>query len=1197
MTQSKRRSPPHHVSLSHLARDFASPPHASRPIAWWMLNGDLKPDVMRWQLERFAEYGFGGYATYPYRGLTVPYHSDEWWAATGSMLESSRDLGLDAWIFDDFNWPSGHCAGYVLRDQPWLRAVVLRHYEGAAEPDREIALAIDGDVLAVVLEAGGTVSPIADWALETLPEETRLHWRNRTGKPGRIHVMARAPRRVTYFFAHGAPWALGPDKAWGHLDLLNPDGIRTALRYTQEQYAARFPEMLGATIKGFFTDENVLTGGGLPYTAGIEDEFARRYRYDLRPRLHELFIDTGDYLKVRYDYWRIAADWIAAHYYQPYRDWCDDHGLALIGHLCGEEGVGGNVGLNADVFEAGRRLTHPGMDMLYGVTGYDASDKWNRPGNHYADADIRSFHMTMKLAQSTAKHAGAPRMFDEAFCCEDYAANPQGLKRSCNYYAAFGVSQLLISDFNYSHAGIRKRRGGSKCFGTPWNRFYRHLTDYIARLSVFAAAGNAKADIGILYPRATAWCHRLGEELGVIDGLLYGLHDALIRSHWQFDFVYEQLLEKARVTEGRLRLRSEQYRVLIAPGCKALTEATMSKLEQFVEAGGVLLVMPPFGEESPDCPEVAARAEKLLQRETCMMWRLPEDLAAACAACDETFGRWLTKPLSLEGDRSREMVVAHRALRGADAFLVANMSDDEIEVRVSGDPQRRWELWDLETGGRAAAAIPCGMRFAPAEAVVLCARGRSARERAAASSAALGSVALLVPFTPPVPLALSRVEGSGVEGSAVEGAKEAPRPMRLIQTLSGPWRFSLSRFLDYGNTPKRCTGVERTSSGRVRHRYAVLRKGAFGALRHQRLSADAKDSIEGKNQFRLDARIRYDLDDAGLAQHWERSSGDDWEPLLEHVSSRDLDARFVPAYWLRAAFDVEHLPDDLELVVDSNLVTHVFVNQREATGASPAMLWHLENRAYGVRDMVHPGANDVTLRCKTEPLNLERICNVPATPVVLTGSFSVSGDALEAPRATMPAGPWHENGYPHFAGTAVYETEFAWHGAAGFLGLRSFSEGGSPLSPPGSAGVSPAPSVRGPYSLLPTPYSSEPALSGAKGAAPWPSKPRLSRLPRAESRGAQSRGRSGPGCESNIVHLDLGKVGDVAEVWLNDACLGARLWKPYRFDVTRALREGRNTLRIAVTSGIGNLLPYGYTDQLVPGPVPYGLLEPPRFVA
>jgi hypothetical protein len=1014
--------------IAKLTQDFASPPHQYRPIAWWMLNGDLKPETMRWQLEKFAAYGFSGYATYPYRGLLVPYHSEEWWRAVASMLESSSELGLDAWLLDEFNWPSGHCAGYVLRDQPWLRNVVLRRYEGAAEPGGDIALAIDGEVLAVIFEIAGEISPIADWMLETLPEETRVHWHNRTGKTGRLHVITRAPRRVTYYFAHGAPWALGSDQAWGHLDLLNPDGIRAALRYTQEQYAARFPEMLGTTIKGFFTDENVLSGGGLPYTQGIEDEFARRYGYDLRPHLHELFINRGDYLKLRYDYWRIAADWIGAHYYQPYRDWCDRHGVCLIGHLCGEESIGSNVTLNADVFEAGRRLTYPGVDMLYGVTPYDSRDKWNQPGNHCADTDPRAFHLTMKLAQSTAKHAGAKRMFNEAFCCEDYAASPQNLKRSCNYYAALGVSHLLVADFNYSHAGIRKRRGGSKCFGTPWNRFYRQITDYIARLSVFAAAGSPPADIGILYPRATAWTGPDGEILGKLDGLLYSLLDALMRSHWQFDFVYEQLLEQAQVADGRLRVPAEAYRVLIAPGCKVLTEATLSKLEQFVDAGGVLLVMPPFGEESPDCAAVVERAATLLKADTCAAWPLPEgDTAAARQLCDRTLGQWLHKPLSLDGDGAAEMVVSRRKVGGTDLFLLANMGGRQIEVKVSGAAHnKQWALWNLENGGQAPLACPTILSFAPGEAALLC-----AEETAACSPK---------------------------EGRPPRRAREP----ESLTTISGPWRFSL----------------------------------------------------EGKNQFRLDPRIRYDEMDIGLDQKWERSCDTEaWEPLERHAAPRELDAKFLPAYWLRATFDVEHLPEDLELAVDSDLVTHVFVNQRQVTDSSPVLLWHGENRAYPVRDLVRPGANEVTLRCRTEKLNLERICNMPATPIVLTGSFSVEGTTVAAPREKMAAGPWHENGYPHLAGTAIYETEFPWQG---------------------------------------------------------------------EARG--------------IVCLELGKVGDVAEVKLNGTPIGCRLWQPYRFDITHALREGDNALTIAVTSGIGNLLPYGYTDQLVPGPVPYGLLEAPRLI-
>jgi biotin synthase len=71
-------------------------------------------------------------------------------------------------------------------------------------------------------------------------------------------------------------------------------------------------------------------------------------------------------------------------------------------------------------------------------------------------------------------------------------------------------------------------------------------------------------------------------------------------------------------------------------------------------------------------------------------------------------------------------------------------------------------------------------------------------------------------------------------------------------------RGTLSRFSDYGSIPKRCTGIERTlrrsrvspeprstrpTSGRVWRGCAALRKGAVGALRHQRSSADAKHSI------------------------------------------------------------------------------------------------------------------------------------------------------------------------------------------------------------------------------------------------------------------------------------------------------------------------------------------------------------------
>ena len=50
--------------------------------------------------------------------------------------------------------------------------------------------------------------------------------------------------------------------------------------------------------------------------------------------------------------------------------------------------------------------------------------------------------------------------------------------------------------------------------------------------------------------------------------------------------------------------------------------------------------------------------------------------------------------------------------------------------------------------------------------------------------------------------------------------------------------------------------------------------------------------------------------------------------------------------------------------------------------------------------------------------------------------------------------------------------------------------------------------------------------------------------------------------------LDLGQVGEVAEVWLNGTSLGVRINAPYKFSLLPALRKGENELEIRV---VGNL--------------------------
>lgn len=58
--------------------------------------------------------------------------------------------------------------------------------------------------------------------------------------------------------------------------------------------------------------------------------------------------------------------------------------------------------------------------------------------------------------------------------------------------------------------------------------------------------------------------------------------------------------------------------------------------------------------------------------------------------------------------------------------------------------------------------------------------------------------------------------------------------------------------------------------------------------------------------------------------------------------------------------------------------------------------------------------------------------------------------------------------------------------------------------------------------------------------------------------------------EGERIYLDLGNIGKVAEVWWNDKPLGITWTKPYRFDITDAIKKGQNQLKIEVSNTWSN---------------------------
>ncbi len=67
------------------------------------------------------------------------------------------------------------------------------------------------------------------------------------------------------------------------------------------------------------------------------------------------------------------------------------------------------------------------------------------------------------------------------------------------------------------------------------------------------------------------------------------------------------------------------------------------------------------------------------------------------------------------------------------------------------------------------------------------------------------------------------------------------------------------------------------------------------------------------------------------------------------------------------------------------------------------------------------------------------------------------------------------------------------------------------------------------------------------------------------------------------MFIDLGKVCHVAEVWINGQSVGSRMWGPYVFDISAAIKSGKNEIRVRVANLINN----SYGDMQ-----PSGLMGP-----
>jgi len=338
-----------------LQQEFKNPGSLFRGAPFWAWNGKLEPDELRRQIRLMKEMGLGGFFMHSRVGLDTPYLSDEWFNCVRACCEEAEKLGMKAWLYDEDRWPSGAAGGLVTKDLKYrARSLVM---EKLADPRK---LKWTKDIVAVF---AGRVAGTSARGLRRILSK----------KPIRL-----SPGETLLVFSVKINECSSWFNGYAYLDTLNPEAVQRFIKVTYDAYRKKVGARFGKSVPGIFTDEpyqgNHLfsedwekTGRvSCPWTGKLPLEFKRRYGYELKERLPEIFLDVNgqSFTPARYHYHECVTHLFVESFSRQIGEWCGQNNLLFTGHALMEDTLSSQTEVVGNCMRLYEYMQAPGMDLL-----------------------------------------------------------------------------------------------------------------------------------------------------------------------------------------------------------------------------------------------------------------------------------------------------------------------------------------------------------------------------------------------------------------------------------------------------------------------------------------------------------------------------------------------------------------------------------------------------------------------------------------------------------------------------------------------------------------------------------------------------------------------------------------------------------------------------------------------------------------
>lgn len=638
--------------VAEVRKLFETPPaeYSSSPL--WVWNDMLTDEQITSTMNDLAGQKVKQVFVHPRPGLMTPYLSDEWFRLWKVALKEAEKLDMNVWIYDENSYPSGFAGGLVPDAMPHSRGMGIELQEHNKPPSWS------DEILSVFQLSNDNYKDVSKKirSQEKMPEGKYLSV-----------VMRQAPT---------GEWFGGKY----YVDLLKPGVTEKFLEITMGAYQREIGNQFGKRIPGVFTDEPHLTpAGGLHWTTALEEEFQKRWGYDLMAHLPSLFLPEGDWKRIRHNYYQVLLEMFIDRWAKPCYEYYSKHNLEFTGHYWEHGWPGASHGGDNMAMYAWHQ--RPAIDTL--MNQYDE-------GTNAQFGNIRA----VKELSSVANQLGRKRTLCEAYGAGGWDLRFEDMKRIGDWLYVLGVNTLDEHLSYITIRGARKRdHPQSFSYHEPWWEAYHIMAEYFSRLSVALSHGREVNEILVIEPTSTTWMYQgQGQHLSRIGDGFQQLVTSLSKAQVEYDIGCEDIMSRhGKVEGGNLLISQRQYHtVVISPLTETLNSKTMELLENFLKNNGTVLCcgQPPARVDG----KLSKHGEKLAQFNNWLRIESDELVSKLASRANDGF-----KINRTPGDKG---ILFHQRRRFDDGELLF-LVNTSIESSTSGTIEsacQSIERWNPETG-------------------------------------------------------------------------------------------------------------------------------------------------------------------------------------------------------------------------------------------------------------------------------------------------------------------------------------------------------------------------------------------------------------------------------------------------------------------------------------------------------------------